>query len=276
MARIRTIKPEFFTSLDVADLSRDARLLFVGLWTHADDGGRGLNEPRLIKAALFPLDDDITPADVADLMEELCAQGVVSLYSDADKRRLFQVNAWIAHQRIDKPRPSKYQSPTDPGSIHDPSPSNPGSLPPEGKGREGKGPDRNDLDATIAERIESTVDAYVVSVCLAKKNTSASFREGVKRNAMKERAQIIAAYIAQHTNCSDNELLMLVGLGDPNIKPAGSAPDWYANPLCEQCYGDGLANLAPEGAPAVYGPCPCRQTNPYPAPLASVHELRPA
>jgi hypothetical protein len=34
MARIRSIKPEFFTSISIADLSRDARLMFIGMWTH--------------------------------------------------------------------------------------------------------------------------------------------------------------------------------------------------------------------------------------------------
>ena len=263
MARIRTIKPEFFTSLDVANLSRDARLLFVGLWTHADDGGRGLNEPRLIKAALFPLDDDITPGDVVGLMVELREQGVLILYADADNNRLFQVKAWTAHQRIDKPRPSKYVAPTDPGTILEASGNDPGSLPPEGKGKEGTGQDRTAPAPATDERIEAAVDAYVVSVCLAKKNTSASFRDGVKRNAMSERAPIIATYLEQHPDCTDNDLLLLVGLGDPNIKPAGATPDWYADPQCE-CDGSGITNLADEGAAAMYGPCPCRQTEPYP------------
>ena len=40
MARIRSIKPEFFTSIPVGGVSRDARLMFVGLWTNVDDDGR--------------------------------------------------------------------------------------------------------------------------------------------------------------------------------------------------------------------------------------------
>jgi len=32
MARIRTIKPEFWTAEQVMELSRDARLLFIGMW----------------------------------------------------------------------------------------------------------------------------------------------------------------------------------------------------------------------------------------------------
>ena len=38
--RIRTIKPEFWPSEKLAKASREARLLFVGLWSMADDSGR--------------------------------------------------------------------------------------------------------------------------------------------------------------------------------------------------------------------------------------------
>jgi hypothetical protein len=33
MARIRSIKPEFFTSLTIGSLSERARLAFIGIWT---------------------------------------------------------------------------------------------------------------------------------------------------------------------------------------------------------------------------------------------------
>lgn len=39
MARIRTIKPEFWTAEQVMELSRDARLLFIGMWNFCDDAG---------------------------------------------------------------------------------------------------------------------------------------------------------------------------------------------------------------------------------------------
>ncbi|KKK60207.1 hypothetical protein LCGC14_3026700, partial [marine sediment metagenome] len=41
MARIRTVKPDFWTSEDVAAVSRNARLLFIGLLNFADDVGNG-------------------------------------------------------------------------------------------------------------------------------------------------------------------------------------------------------------------------------------------
>lgn len=56
--RIRTIKPEFWVSESMGRLSRDARLIFVGLWSLADDYGRFRADPRLIAGQLLPYDPD--------------------------------------------------------------------------------------------------------------------------------------------------------------------------------------------------------------------------
>jgi hypothetical protein len=40
MARIRTIKPEFFTSEDIVSLTPLARLFYVSLWCEADREAR--------------------------------------------------------------------------------------------------------------------------------------------------------------------------------------------------------------------------------------------
>ena len=110
MPRIRSIKPEFFTSLDIACLSERARLMFIGLWTYADDDGRGLDEPRLIKAALFPMDDAITIKVVDKVMGELADKGRIVRYR-IDDTSLFQIDNWSKHQRIDKHRSSKWAGP---------------------------------------------------------------------------------------------------------------------------------------------------------------------
>ena len=52
MGRIRSIKPEFFTSEVVAELPLSTRLTFIGLWTYVDDNGVGLDNELLVTAAL--------------------------------------------------------------------------------------------------------------------------------------------------------------------------------------------------------------------------------
>lgn len=116
MARIRSVKPEFFTSVTVAELTRDARLTWIGLWTHVDDAGRCPDDPRLIKAALFALDDDLDPTAVEALLVELSTAGRIVRY-EVDGRRYLEVVGFLQHQRIDRPKPSRCP----PRSIDDPS-----------------------------------------------------------------------------------------------------------------------------------------------------------
>jgi hypothetical protein len=109
MARIRTVKPEFFTSLTVAGLSVEARLTFIGLWTHVDDQGRCVDDPRLIKAAVWPLDDRIS-SDVERDLKELTESSLILRYKVGERSYLC-VRAWDEHQRINRPTKSKLPAP---------------------------------------------------------------------------------------------------------------------------------------------------------------------
>jgi hypothetical protein len=102
LARIRSVKPEFFTSETIAALSVPARLTFVGLWTHADDYGRALDNPKLLKAAVWPLDDDVSAGQVAAHLDEFGRAGLVCRYQVGGKRYL-HVTAWSEHQRPKNP-----------------------------------------------------------------------------------------------------------------------------------------------------------------------------
>ena len=114
--RIRSIKPEFWTSEDVTDLTYFERLLFIGLWSYADDHGRGQDRESLIVAALFPEDLSRDPRDtVANVsrgLSKLSERGLIVRYSDRDGRRYLAVTNWTKHQRVDKAKASKYPAPT--------------------------------------------------------------------------------------------------------------------------------------------------------------------
>lgn len=142
MPRIRTIKPTFFTSRSVAALPDDTtRLAFIGLWGYVDDYGRGVDDPRLVKAAVFPLDDRQTAKKVDAMMNTLASHGKIIRYSVGGER-FFEVCNWADHQRVNRPTKSTLPSSTEQGVLTEPavSPqgaSSDGSLG-EGKGREGK------------------------------------------------------------------------------------------------------------------------------------------
>lgn len=97
MARIRSLKPEFCSSESIAVLSIPCRLHFAMLWTYCDDNGRGVDNPRLIKAALWPLDDDVTLGVVEDLQSELAAHGRIFRY-EHDGKRYFEAANFSEHQ----------------------------------------------------------------------------------------------------------------------------------------------------------------------------------
>lgn len=108
--RIRSIKPEFWESESLGRVSRDARLLFIGLWMIADDSGRargGLDESsRFLARVLFPYDDDAKD-QISCWLDELIKEGCVINYEVDGSHYLF-IPKFLSHQRIDRPSKSKY------------------------------------------------------------------------------------------------------------------------------------------------------------------------
>jgi hypothetical protein len=105
MARIRTIKPEFPQSESMGRISRDARLLFIELWTLCDDSGRTRAASRMLASLLFPYDDD-APSLIDGWLAELEREDCIVLYSIGGATYL-QICNWLNHQKIDKPSGSK-------------------------------------------------------------------------------------------------------------------------------------------------------------------------
>ena len=114
MARIRTIKPEFWRSPDVMELDNFQKLLFIGLWNLADDEGRGVFSPEAIAADLFLTEYSLSPhgvlTDVSNAFVMYSELDMVQLYS-VGRRKYFQVQNWGKHQKINRPTPSKFPAP---------------------------------------------------------------------------------------------------------------------------------------------------------------------
>lgn len=111
MPRIRSIKPEMFMSPQVMNLGHAARLLFIGLISQADDEGRGIADPRKLKAVIFAGDDQISSADVTALMVEISAQKLCVTYQTEEEGPLYELPSFREHQYIQKRKPSAYPSP---------------------------------------------------------------------------------------------------------------------------------------------------------------------
>ena len=101
MARIRTIKPEFCTSEQVAECSPNARLLFVCMWMFCDDAGRHPANCKRLKMEVFP-GDPFTDKQIKEFVAELIRVGLLSEYTH-ENTMFWQVTGWKKHQKIEKP-----------------------------------------------------------------------------------------------------------------------------------------------------------------------------
>ena len=136
MARIRSVKPEYWTDSKIVQLSPFARLLFIGMWNFADDCGHVEAEPLRLKLQILPNDD----VDGPGLLSELEGRGLI--------RRLtgcYEIPNFERHQKIDKRAACRFSdnatTPADnpqspPESLRVPTIPGPGR---EGSGLEGKG-----------------------------------------------------------------------------------------------------------------------------------------
>jgi hypothetical protein len=131
MARIRTIKPEFFAHEGLFDLESSSglpvRLAFAGLWTVADREGRFKWRPRSIKKDVLPYDD----VDFVAVLNALEGAGFLRRYV-VDGEEYGLIPAFNKHQHINtREAQSTIPAPDDACTethVHA-----------RGKGREGKG-----------------------------------------------------------------------------------------------------------------------------------------
>lgn len=94
MARIRYIKPGFFTNDELADIKPLGRLLFIGLWCLADKEGRLHDRPKRIKAQVLPFDQ----CNIDRLLNDLLEHGFITRYRVKDEPYM-EVTNFLKHQR---------------------------------------------------------------------------------------------------------------------------------------------------------------------------------
>lgn len=110
MARIRTVKPEFWDDEKLATLPRDVRLLYIGMWNFSDDFGVIKANPIWIKSKVFPF-DDIQLSQFKKWLEMLERPGFNSpggsvawaIPFSANGEAFYYLSNFSRHQRVDKP-----------------------------------------------------------------------------------------------------------------------------------------------------------------------------
>ncbi|MCZ0981618.1 hypothetical protein O1L60_29200 [Streptomyces diastatochromogenes] len=130
MARIRTIKPEAFSSESLAAVSLSAERTFFGLLTQADDQGRFRDQAAVIAGQLWSLRREHGPEAVEDDLIQLDGAGLICRYEGGDGKRYLHIVTFAKHQKIN--RPSGVRTPPCPhhdlGIPREPSPQTQGAV----------------------------------------------------------------------------------------------------------------------------------------------------
>lgn len=112
MPRRRMIDPGFWEDPTMGTLSIPARLLFIGMISHADDEGRLEVEPRYLRRAVFGF-DDVTVADVVELLDEIRRLCRSVQFYQVDGRSFAAFRNWHRYQYIQKAQASRLPPPPD-------------------------------------------------------------------------------------------------------------------------------------------------------------------
>lgn len=149
MARIRTIKPEFFRHEELYEAEKESKLplrvAFAGLWTVADREGRFKWKPKQMKFDVLPWDD----VDFNDVLDVLCSYGFIQKYT-VDENDYGFIPSFADHQVINnKESKSKLPPPPKIDLGKDASFTRANASQGEGKGKEGKGKEHTQVAEAV-------------------------------------------------------------------------------------------------------------------------------
>lgn len=100
MAKIRSIKPSFWEDEKIGSLPVEARLLFIGTWSLADDNGVLRGSPAYLRSQIYPYDEAVTAADVRRWVSALVEGGMLAPFTYKGENYLV-VRHFRNHQKID-------------------------------------------------------------------------------------------------------------------------------------------------------------------------------
>lgn len=105
MARIRTIKPEFWRHEALCDLPEATHMLAAALLNYSDDYGYFNANPKLILGEIYPLREP--SVSVPESLRGLQTIGYIRLGTGEGGRRYGQIVEFSKHQKVSHPTDSK-------------------------------------------------------------------------------------------------------------------------------------------------------------------------
>jgi hypothetical protein len=111
MARQRFVHPALWSDPDFGVITDSERILFVGLFSNADDEGRILASPAYLRALVWPYHERLTSARVRKLRDSLVGRFKSLQYYEIDGIEYIQFVKWAEYQKPKYPSPSKLPAP---------------------------------------------------------------------------------------------------------------------------------------------------------------------
>jgi len=110
MARKRMISPQIWDKRKFYSLNLRQRLLFIGLFSNADDFGKLEGEPVVVKSKIFPA-DKISKRMIENDLDVLHKKGFIIWYKSIDNNRFIMLKNWDKHQKVPHKCPSTIPEP---------------------------------------------------------------------------------------------------------------------------------------------------------------------
>ena len=101
MARIRTIKPEFWEDEKIGKLPIPCRLFFIGCWNFADDFGVIKGNAALLKSQIFPYDENLRVSEIKKWIDSLVDARMLVPIIHAEESYYF-IRTFRSHRILDK------------------------------------------------------------------------------------------------------------------------------------------------------------------------------
>lgn len=100
------IDPNIWQSEDFSKLSNLAKIVFVGLFSNADDYGYGRGNATYIKSTIFPYDDKLRATDIEKTLQEIASHMSIVFYT-SNESEYYCLTNWDKWQKVDRPQPSR-------------------------------------------------------------------------------------------------------------------------------------------------------------------------
>ena len=130
------IHNKIWASVQFSKLSNEAKLLYIGMITIADDQGKLNGSPAYLRGQIFPYEDTLSVAQMEKIIQEIKKQKIIHCYKVKGTDYIAHPN-WTRYQKLRKDRVKESEIPND-NRLSTRCQPNDGRLPAEEKRREVK------------------------------------------------------------------------------------------------------------------------------------------